>query len=181
MFRWSSASSRDQRCPRVFLQQNFFAYWWSRYALRSRFGLLDRRVVQPITIYQLLHLLTRQLHRIYNMLIPRTAAQIPRKCVADFIFGGIWILFEEWNHAHQNPWRAVAALKSVGFPEGLLQRVKVIVVECETLNRCDGMSIGLDGKRQTRARRFPVEENRARAANAVFTADVSTRQPKFVA
>jgi len=96
------------------------------------------------------------------MLIPRTATQIPRKRVADLLFGWIWVLFQEWNHAHQNARRAVAALKSVRFPKGLLKWMQTPLFLSphfsemggdgggrKSFNSCNLMPIGLDGEGQT--------------------------------
>src|SRR5687768_17026558 len=71
----------------------------------------------PITIYQLPYLLGRQFHRIHNMLIASAATQVARKRVTDFIFCGVWILFQEGNHGHEDAWRAVATLQTVCFPK----------------------------------------------------------------
>jgi hypothetical protein len=40
---------------------------------------------------------------------------------------------------------------------------------------------GLNGERKTRTDRFAVQQNRARATDAMFAADMRTRQRKFVA
>lgn len=42
------------------------------------------------------------------------------------------------------------------------------------------MSIGLDGKRQTRPCRFAVEHDRARAADSMLATDMRASEPKFV-
>lgn len=97
-------------------------------------------------LLQFSNFFTRQPHRIHNVLIARATTEIPRKRMADLIFGGIRVLFQEWNHAHQNPWRAVAALKSVRLPKGLLEWMQIIFVWRKSFDRCDLMPVGLDGK-----------------------------------
>ena len=62
------------------------------------------------------------------MLVAGAAAQIAREGMADFILRGIRVLLQEWDESHQDPGRAITALQTVRFPEGLLQGVKVFSI-----------------------------------------------------
>lgn len=101
--------------------------------------------------------------------------------MADFIFGGIWISLQEWNHAHQDSRCAITALQTVCFPKGLLKRMQIIFIRSKSLDGCNFMSIGLDGEGQTRSRRFSIEHDRASAADSVFATNVRASESKFVA
>ena len=72
------------------------------------------------------------------------------------------------------------------FPKRLLDRMKTLINPSrvrgsETFNSGDIVPICLDGKYQTRPRRFAVEQDCAGAAHSMLTANVRASQPEFMA
>ena len=79
----------------------------------------------------------------------------------------------------QAPGRAEAALQRVVAPERLLQ-VGQRTALGERLHGLDSTSVDLDGEHAAAAHGHAVDEDRARAADAVLAPDVRPRQPEAV-
>src|SRR5579884_1023033 len=73
-----------------------------------------------------------------------------------------------------------AALQSMFFHEGLLYRVQVAVAPRHALDSGDSHAIRLNRKHQAGTYRFAIDKHRTAAANAMFTAYMSTCQMQFV-
>src|SRR6185312_709019 len=76
--------------------------------------------------------------------------------------------------------RAEAALQPVMVHECLLHRMQPVAVR-QTLDRADRLAFGLHCEHQTRAHRRAVDKHRARAADAVFAADMRAGLPAVLA
>ena len=83
------------------------------------------------------------------MLVAGAAAQIAREGTADFILRGIRVLLQEWDESHQDAGRAITALQTVRFLEGLLQGVKVLSIRAKAFDGGDDMTFRLDREHQT--------------------------------
>ena len=97
------------------------------------------------------------------------------------VLRGVPVLLQKGDERHQNAGRAVAALQTVRLPKRLLDRMKLIRAGRQTFHGGDAMSIRLDRKDQTRARRLAIEQDRTCAADPVLAAHVCTRQPQLMA
>ena len=91
------------------------------------------------------------------------------------------MIAQERGHRHQNARRAEAALQSVRFAKGGLQRIQLAVRTGEALDGLNLVTVGLHGEHDAGARRLAVEQNRARAAHAVLAADVRAGEAEVLA
>lgn len=120
------------------------------------------------------------LHGVDDVLIPRTAAQVPLQGAADLGLGRPRITQKELVRGEDHAGRAVTALKPVTFPKALLQRMELLA-SAESLNGQDFCAVGLDGQDRARLNRLPVQHHGAGAADARLTANVGARQADYVA
>jgi len=88
------------------------------------------------------------------------------------------MIAQKLDQRHQHPRRAEAALEAVVVAECLLQRVQPLGRGREALHRRDLVPVRLHREHQAGARRLPVDEDRARAADAVLAAEVRPREPE---
>ncbi len=115
------------------------------------------------------------------MLIAGTAAKIARKRVPDFVLRGVRVLLQKWHKRHQNARRAVSTLESMRLPERLLNGVQFIRVWRQPFDSGDLMTVRLDREQEAGTRRLTIEQNGAGAADPVFTTDMCSREPQFMA
>jgi hypothetical protein len=116
------------------------------------------------------------LNRVDDVLIARAAAEVAVNSMADLIFRGLRIPYQQLVRSEDHPRSAKAALEPVTFPKGLLNRMEFLSLS----QPFDGQNIGavrLDRKDRARLDRRVVEHDRACSANAGFAADVGSRQP----
>src|SRR4051812_48673025 len=110
-----------------------------------------------------LHALRSQLDCTHDMDVTSATAQITAYCFTNLLFSRIRLLLKEVPCGHQHSRGAVAALKSMTFPESLLQNVKVWTRR-EALHGEDLLILGLNGQKQTRPHRSLSHHDRACAA-----------------
>src|SRR5215204_3568904 len=67
------------------------------------------------------------LHRLDDVVVARTAAEVAIEPVADLLLARLRVARQEVGRRHDHPRRAVAALEAVRGPEGLLQRMEIAV------------------------------------------------------
>src|SRR3989442_12174242 len=67
---------------------------------------------------------TSELHRVDDVLVAGTAAQIPAQCLADLRFIGARVLAQERHERHQDAGGAEAPLQRLRLPEAALRRVQ---------------------------------------------------------
>src|SRR5438128_11051456 len=89
------------------------------------------------------------------------------------------MLVQIGQECHQNAGGAEAALKTVRFPEGLLNRVHLIGC-AEALHRLNIVSIGLYRQHDARAHRRAIEQESTCAAYPMLAADMCSRQFKLM-
>src|SRR4030095_13258618 len=90
------------------------------------------------------------------------------------------MLLEQERRGHQDPRRAEPALEAEVLVERLLERVEGGAVS-ERLDRADIPTVHLHGQSQARPRGPAVEQDGARAADAVLAADVRAVERQLVA
>ena len=87
---------------------------------------------------------------------------------------------QERGREHEEPGRAEAALERVARREDLLQRRQLLLV-AEPLHRLDVRAVGLHAEHEARADRLPVQQHRARTADALLAPDVRAGVAEIVA
>ena len=93
---------------------------------------------------------------------------------------GRGIVAQQIERGHQHARRAEAALQAVVLAERLLQRVERRRPR-QPLDRRHLGAVGLHGEHQARARGLAVDQDRARAADAVLASDVRAGEPEVLA
>jgi hypothetical protein len=86
--------------------------------------------------------------------------------------------FQKILRRHQHARRAIATLQGVAFPKRVLQ-IGYFTAVGQTFYRLHGAAMRLHRKHQASANDLAVHPNRARAAHAMFAADVCTGQAKL--
>src|ERR1700694_3160975 len=117
------------------------------------------------------HRLRGGLHRLDDVHVAGTAAQVAFQASANLVFGRVWILVQEIRGGHDETGCAVSALQAVLVPESLLERVQLTVFR-HALDRREVPALGLDGEHGAAFNGLPVHQDRARAERARVTADV---------
>src|SRR5438309_665597 len=115
-----------------------------------------------------------------DALVAGAAAEDGGDAPTDLRLGGRRIRPEEIERRHEHAWRAESALEPVVLAERLLERVELAVAH-EPLDRQKLGAVGLDRQHDAGTRGFAVEQNSARAADAVLAADVRARQAQVLA
>ncbi len=120
---------------------------------------------------------------LYDILITCAPAKIPGDRRADLWFTGVGVLPEKGHERHEKPGSAKATLERVASLERSLERVQVTGVTggSKAFDRLDLMSVGLDGKDQTRAHGLAIQEHGARPAYAMLAAHVRSGEVQLVA
>ena len=108
------------------------------------------------------------------MLIASAPAEIPVKGVADLLLGRLWIAQQQLVCGEDHSRGAKTALEPVTFPKGFLNRMEPLSLS-QTFDRQNITAIRLHRKHRAGLDGGVVQHDRARAANAGFTADVSAR------
>jgi len=90
-----------------------------------------------------------------------------------------WMIPQEGNQGHEDAGCTEPALYAVRFPERGLQGMQLAAVtRTQGLHGGYLLAVRLDGEYEARAHRFPVEQDGAGAADAVFAADVRAGEPQ---
>src|SRR6266481_3060283 len=103
------------------------------------------------------------------------AAEVPGQHLADLLARRRGLLAEERAGAHDDPGGAVAALKPVLGPEGLLHRMQAIGGG-DTLDGGDAPAVGLGGQHEAGTDGLTVEQDGACPADPVLAAQVRDGQ-----
>src|ERR1043166_3057766 len=117
------------------------------------------------------HLVARGLHRLDDVLVAGTAAEIGRQHVEQVLIADIGMLLQHVGGEHQEAGRAEAALQSMMRDEGALQRMQILW-GAEPFDRSDLLALRLHRKHQARAHGLAIDDHRAGAADAVLATDV---------
>jgi hypothetical protein len=115
-----------------------------------------------------------------NLHITGTHAKVAGERLADFRFGRIGIALQQRVARHHHSRRAVAALKSVMFDEGFLNRAQLAVLG-EAFDGRDFPAVRLHREMEAGFNDFAVEQNRAGAAFAHDAADVRASEADIFA
>src|SRR5262249_29184626 len=115
-------------------------------------------------------------HRLDDILIPGTAAQIGREHVDQVHIADVGLAFEHADDQHEEARRAEAALQPVMVHEGALEGMQLVALG-QSLHGADRFPVGLHGEHQARADRLALDEYRAGAAHAVLAPDMGAGLP----
>src|SRR4029077_15622155 len=118
------------------------------------------------------HHLRRRLDGLDDVHVAGASAKVALEALADFVLSRVWVLREQGGGGHAEARGAVAALKPVLVPEGLLQRME-LTIPGHALDRCQLPALGLDREHRAALHRVAVDEDGARSALARVAADVS--------
>ena len=116
-----------------------------------------------------------------DVLVPGAAAEVPRDGLAGLLGRGVGVVLEVRGDRRDEPRCAEAALEAVALGERLLHRAEVLGVVADPLDGGDLVRLGRDGEHQARPHRLAVDEDGARAADAVLAADVGAGEAEVVA
>jgi hypothetical protein len=108
-------------------------------------------------------------HRLKNLEVASTAAQVARERYTDLIAIGMWIVIQQSFRGDQDRGRAVPALRRSEIGECILERMKVSV-RSEPLDREHILAVALKPKHKARKHGLPIQKHCARAALAQFAA-----------
>src|SRR6266850_1219071 len=126
------------------------------------------------------HRLRRRLHRLDDVHVARTPAEVAFQASPDLILRRVRVLIEEIRGGHDHAGRAVAALESVLVPEGLLQRMQ-LSIRRHAFDRGEAVAFRLDGEHRAALDGLPVDQDGASAALAGVAPDVSAREADHIA
>src|SRR5262249_1693910 len=110
----------------------------------------------------------RQRYCLYNLSIASTAAEIARNRFDDVLSGRVRIVSKQRVRPEDHGRSAVAALQTVCFAEGILQRRQLAGAGGDPFDRRNWRSFGLRCKHQARAHGDSVKQDGTGAANAVL-------------
>src|SRR5882724_3175463 len=103
--------------------------------------------------------------RLVDLLIPRAAAQVSRDRLLDPLAARIRIFLEQGLRRHEDPGRAIAALRAAQIGERGLQRVE-LRAGGEPLHGLDRTAFAIEREREAGKHRHAVDHHRAGAALA---------------
>jgi hypothetical protein len=103
-----------------------------------------------------------------------------RECLANLFFIGIGMFCQEGDHRHEDTGSAESALETVRFPEGFLDRMKLICLGGEPLDRGDDTTVGLDGEHETGAHGGAVDKYGACTTDTMLTTYVGPSEANLV-
>ena len=115
-----------------------------------------------------------------DVVVAGAAAQVAFEPVAHLFFGRARVVREQSRGGHDHAWRAVAALEAVIVPEGLLQRMQ-LVLGGEPLDRSQRRAVGLHCEHRARLHGQAVHVDRASSAVGRVAANVRPGQPEVIA
>lgn len=124
-------------------------------------------------------LIGRELNSLDDVLVASTAAEIAFQSMPNLCFGWIGIPIQERARGHDHPRCAIPTLEAMHFPESHLD-VAVLTVLGHSFNCCNRGAVCLNCKERATLDRLAIQMNRAGAALAGITANVSPGQPKVV-
>src|SRR5205814_10592743 len=110
----------------------------------------------------------RGLDRFVHLAVPRTAAQVPAKCAANFILVRLWIYREQMLYSHDEARRAETALCAAPIAISLLDRGQAAVF-AHAFNGCDLESFTTGGQHRARKHWSAIDLYRASSAGRIVT------------
>ena len=116
-----------------------------------------------------------------DVLVARASAEIRGDRVANLRLGRFRIVAKEGRQRHEHAGGAEPALQRMRVFEGGLEWIQLTGRRGKTLNGPDLMAVGLRRQHDARPCRFVVEEDGARAADAVLAADMRAGQSEILA
>ena len=120
-------------------------------------------------------------HGLDDVLVAGAAAEIRREGVANLGLSGFRVIAKICGQGHQDAGRAKAALQAMRFLECGLQGMELAIRGRQALNSLDGVAVRLDRQHDARPRGLAIEQDRARAANAMLTTNVRAGEAKVLA
>lgn len=115
-----------------------------------------------------------------DLLVTGAPTEVSRDAVTNLFVAEVDPRIDDRLQCHQKTGRAEPALQSMTFIERALQRVELTVLG-ETFDSPQAVPIGLNCEHHAGAHRFTIEKHCARAAHAVFAADMRAGQSQLVA
>lgn len=89
------------------------------------------------------------LNSFHDVVITRAAAKVAGNTPADFLFGWVIIMFQEFNTTHDHAWCAESAVQTVILFETFLKRMKGTSLWSKPFNGGYALAIGLNGEYRT--------------------------------
>src|SRR5213083_706155 len=120
------------------------------------------------------------LDRFDDLLVAGAAAEIPGDRLIDALARGMRLVREQRLGGHQDPRRAVAALRSAKIGEGRLQRMQLGAAG-EAFHRIDGATFAFERQHEAQELRLAVNEHRAGAAFAELATVLRAGQAEILA
>ncbi|CAB1369274.1 protein of unknown function [Denitratisoma oestradiolicum] len=118
----------------------------------------------------------------HDGLVAGATAEVAAEGFLDVVLGGVWVVTEEFEGGHDEPWGAEAALKAVSLDEGLLDRMEAAgLAVAQALDGGDLCAIGLNCQGQAGTSRTAVDQHGAYPADAMLTAHMGAAQGQFMA
>jgi len=120
------------------------------------------------------------MHGFDDFLISCAPADVAINGLADLVFCGCGVFFEEGDEGHQETRGAKTALQRVFIGEGLLQRVQVFR-SSKRFHGANFVTVSLNRENKAGADGFAIEEDGAGTANAMLAAHMSSQQTQVMA
>ena len=123
----------------------------------------------------------RQPHRVEDLRVPRTAAEVAAQRLADLVVRGLRHPPQEIHRRHDQPGRAEPALHRPRRRERLLHRMQLPLRRPQPLHGHDLVPVRLRGQHQASAHELSVQQDRARPALSLLARVLRPRQPQVLA
>src|SRR2546422_7166576 len=122
----------------------------------------------------------RQFHRLVDLDVAGTAAEVARQGLLDLVATGVWVVGEECVGGEEEGWGAVAALGGAQRREGFLHRAQSAALR-QPFHRLDAAALAREAEHQARQHGRAVEQHGARAAFAQFAAVLRAGEGEILA
>src|ERR1700686_673698 len=119
------------------------------------------------------------MNRVFDALVAAAAADIARHRFADLVVGWLRIVHEQCGGLHDLAGLAIAALRHVELPPGLLYGV--IARGVKALDRRHLAIDHVGNRRDAGAHRLLIRDDGARTAQGLAAAEFRARQSDFIA
>src|SRR3989454_5105040 len=121
----------------------------------------------------------RQFHRLVDLDVAGTAAEVARQGLLDLVATGAWGIGEERVGGEEEGWGAVAALGGAQRREGFLQRVQLAALR-QPFHRLHPAALAREAQHHARQHGRAVEQHRARPAFAQFAPVLRAREGEIL-
>ena len=120
------------------------------------------------------------MHRVHDVLIAGTTAEVRRDGVANLRLGWLRMIPKEGGQRHQHSRRAEAALQAMRVAKRGLERIEAAVRRRKSFNCLNGVPVRLHGEHDAGARGFAVKEDGAGAAHTVLAPNVGAGESEVL-